>query len=138
MSRVQTLDYPDYILIDLDPVECPFSKIIEAMHLVQKVLDEIKLKGYPKTTGGDGMHVFIPIEPRYTYDQARSFAEIIAQIVVGEKPDLFTTPRSVEKSRKNRVYFDYMQLSFGKTIAAPYVVRAYDGAPVATLSTGVR
>lgn len=131
MSRVQSLEYPDYILIDLDPVECPFSKIVEAMRLVKQALDEVGLMGYPKTTGGDGMHVFIPIEPRYTYEQARSFAEVISHLVLAEKPDLFTTPRSVDKRKKNRVYFDYMQLSFGKTIAAPYVVRAYDGAPVA-------
>ena len=78
------------------------------------------------------MHVFIPIEPRYTYEQARSFAEIIAQVVIGEKPELFTTPRSVAKRRKGRVYFDYLQISSAKTIAAPYVTRAYDGAPVAT------
>ena len=132
MSRVQTLDYPDYVLIDLDPVECPFSKIVEAMLLVKEVLDEIRVKGYPKTTGGDGAHVIIPIEPRYTYEQARSFAEILSQLVLARKPELFTTPRSVDKRKKNRVYFDYMQLGYGKTIAAPYVLRAYDGAPVAT------
>ena len=99
---------------------------------MKDVLDEIGLKGYPKTTGGDGMHVFVPIEPRYTYEQARSFAEILSQVVIGERPDLFTTPRSVAKRRKDRVYFDYLQISSGKTIAAPYVTRAYDGAPVAT------
>jgi bifunctional non-homologous end joining protein LigD len=131
MSRVQTLEFPDYVLIDLDPVECPFDKIVEAMLLVKGVLDEIGLKGYPKTTGGDGMHVFIPVEPRYTYEQARSFAEILSQLVIAENPNLFTTPRSVDKRKKNRVYFDWMQISSGKTIAAPYVVRAYDGAPVA-------
>jgi bifunctional non-homologous end joining protein LigD len=132
MSSIETLDYPDYILIDLDPQECTFDRIIEAMGLVKDVLDEIGLKGYPKTTGGDGMHVFIPVEPRYTYEQARSFAEIISQVVIGERPELFTTPRSVAKRRKGRVYFDYLQISSAKTIAAPYVTRAYDGAPVAT------
>ena len=110
----------------------PFDKILDAMGLVKDVLDEIGLKGYPKTTGGDGMHVFVPVEPRYTYEQARSFAEIVSQVVIGQKPDLFTTPRSVAKRRKGRVYFDYLQISSGKTIAAPYVMRAYDGAPVAT------
>jgi bifunctional non-homologous end joining protein LigD len=74
MSRVQSLDCPDYVLIDLDPVECPFAKIVEAALLVKQVLDRIKLNGYPKTTGGDGMHVCIPIESRYTYEQARTFA----------------------------------------------------------------
>lgn len=132
MSRVETLDYPDFILIDLDPMECPFEKIVEAAGLVKNVLKEIGMKGYPKTTGGDGMHVYIPIEPRYTYEQARSFAEIISQVVIGERPELFTTPRSVAKRRKGRVYFDYLQISSSKTIAAPYVTRAYDRAPVAT------
>jgi bifunctional non-homologous end joining protein LigD len=78
------------------------------------------------------MHIFVPIEPKYTYEQARSFAEILSQLVVSENPDLFTTPRSVAKRRKNRVYFDYLQISSSKTIASPYVLRAYDGAPVAT------
>lgn len=132
MSRIQSLDYPDYILIDLDPQECSFELIIEAAQLVKEVLDEIGLKGYPKTTGGDGLHIFVPVEPRYTYDQARSFAEIVATIVIGRNSNLFTTPRSVSKRRKGRVYFDWMQVSYGKTIAAPYVLRAYDGAPVAT------
>lgn len=132
MSRVETLDFPDYILIDLDPQECAFDRIIEAMRIVKDVLDEIGLKGYPKTTGGDGMHVFVPVEASYTYEQARSFAEILAQVVIGERQELFTTPRSVAKRRKGRVYFDYLQISSAKTIAAPYVTRAYDGAPVAT------
>lgn len=132
MSRIETLDYPDYILIDLDPQECSFEKILDAMRLVKEVLDEIGLQGYPKTTGGDGMHVFVPVEPKYTYEQARTFAEILSQVVIGLRPELFTTPRSVSKRRKGRVYFDYLQISSAKTIAAPYVTRAYDGAPVAT------
>lgn len=132
MSRIETLEYPDYILIDLDPQECPFDKIIDAMLLTREVLDEIDLKGYPKTTGGDGMHIFVPVEPRYTYEQCRTFAEILSTVVISRKPDLFTTPRAVAKRRKNRVYFDYLQISSAKTIAAPYVLRAYDGAPVAT------
>jgi bifunctional non-homologous end joining protein LigD len=132
MSRVQSLDYPDYILINLDPQECKFEMIIQAMLLVKGVLDDLSLAGYPKTTGGDGMHIFVPVEPRYSYEQVRSFAEILSRIVTTEQPDLFTTPRSVAKRRKGRVYFDYLQISSGKTIAAPYVLRAYDGAPVAT------
>jgi len=99
---------------------------------VKRLLDRIELAGYPKTTGGDGMHVYIPIEPIYSYEEARAFAELIARLVIAEKPHLFTTPRSVAKRERNRVYFDYLQISKSKTIAAPYVLRAYDGAPVAT------
>jgi bifunctional non-homologous end joining protein LigD len=132
MSRSQSLDNPDFILIDLDPQECPFEMIVEAALLVKKTLDRIGLTGYPKTTGGDGMHVYIPIEPIYTYEEARTFADLISRVVIAEKKDLFTTPRSVQKRQKNRVYFDYLQIGKSKTIAAPYVLRAYPGAPVAT------
>jgi Predicted eukaryotic-type DNA primase len=132
MSRIGSLDCPDYVLIDLDPQECGYDKIVEAALLVHEKLEAIGIEGYPKTTGGDGMHIFIPLDPRYTYEQVRSFAEILSTLVVGEAPDLFTTPRAVAKRRKGRVYFDYLQISSAKTIAGPYVVRAYDGAPVAT------
>ncbi len=132
MSRFEHLDNPDFILIDLDPQECPFEMIVEAALLVKKLLDRIGLTGYPKTTGGDGMHVYIPIEPVYSYEEARTFAELIARLVIAEKPQMFTTPRSVAKRQRNRVYFDYLQIGKSKTIAAPYVLRAYPGAPVAT------
>ncbi len=132
MSRTGTLDNPDFILIDLDPQDCEYDKIVEAALLVRRTLDKLELEGYPKTTGGDGMHVYIPVEPQYTYEQTKSFAEVIARLAAAERPDLFTTPRSVEKRQKNKVYFDYLQNGEGKTIAAPYVARAYAGAPVAT------
>jgi bifunctional non-homologous end joining protein LigD len=132
MSRIGSLDKPDYILIDLDPQGCEYPKIVEAALLVKEKLDAIGLKGYPKTTGGDGMHVFIPIKAEYSYETARHFAEVIARMLAAERPDLFTTPRSVEKREKNKVYFDYMQIAESKTISAPYVARAYDGAPVST------
>ncbi len=132
MSRFEHLDNPDFILIDLDPQECPFEMIVDAALLVKSLLDRIGLTGYPKTTGGDGMHVYIPIEPVYSYDQARTFAELIARLVIAERPHLFTTPRSVSRRQRNRVYFDYLQIGKSKTIAAPYVLRAYPGAPVAT------
>ena len=120
------------MLIDLDPQDCPFDLIVEAALMVKRVLDKIGLAGYPKTTGGDGMHVYIPVEPIYSYEETRTFAELISRIVVHEKPQMFTTPRSVSKRQKNRVYFDYLQNGKSKTIAAPYVLRAYEGAPVAT------
>ncbi|HYX52760.1 MAG TPA: DNA ligase D [Candidatus Limnocylindrales bacterium] len=132
MSRLGTLENPDFILIDLDPYHCAFDRIIEAAQLVRQKLDLIGLRGYPKTTGGDGMHVYIPLEPHYTYAQSRSFAEILARWVIAERPELFTTPRNVAARQKGKVYFDWMQNAEGKTISAPYVVRAYPGAPVAT------
>lgn len=132
MSRIASLEHPDFILIDLDPQECTYDKIVEAALLVRQKLDILELTGYPKTTGGDGMHIYIPIEPEYSYEQARSFAEIISRVLATERPDLFTTARAVSKREKGRVYFDWMQISSAKTISAPYVLRAYPGAPIAT------
>ncbi len=132
MSRSGSLEHPDFILIDLDPQECSYDLIVEAALVVKGILDQIGLAGYPKTTGGDGMHVYIPIEPVYSFEEARAFAELIARLVTHEKPHLFTTPRMVAKRQRNRVYFDYLQIGKSKTIAAPYVLRAYEGAPVAT------
>ncbi len=132
MSRVGSLENPDFILIDLDPQECGYDKIVEAALLVKEKLDAIGLKGYPKTTGGDGMHIYIPMKPGYTYAMARQFAEVISMLLAAQRPDLFTTPRSVEKREKNKVYFDWMQIAESKTISAPYVARAYKGAPVST------
>jgi bifunctional non-homologous end joining protein LigD len=132
MSRMPHLDNPDFILIDLDPMECPFDLIVDAALMVKAVLDTIGLAGYPKTTGGDGLHVYIPVHPVYSFEETRTFAELIARVVQSQKPEMFTTPRSVAKRQRNRVYFDYLQNGKSKTIAAPYVLRAYPHAPVAT------
>ncbi len=132
MSRIGSLDNPDYILIDLDPHGCEFDRIVEAAQLVRRRLEVLGLEGYPKTTGGDGMHLYIPIEPEYSFAQARSFAEVLARLMASERPDLFTTPRSLARRQTGKVYFDYMQIGEGKTISAPYVLRAHPGAPVAT------
>jgi bifunctional non-homologous end joining protein LigD len=132
MSRSPTLDNPDFVLIDLDPQDCPYDMIVEAALLVREKLEAIGLKGYPKTTGGDGMHIYIPLEPVYSYEESRTFAEILAHLVQRDRPELFTTPRAVSKRQKGRVYFDWVQNGKTKTIAAPYVLRAYPGAPVAT------
>ena len=126
------LDRPDYVLIDLDPQECSFDKIVEATLAVKKILDRIGLTGYPKTTGGDGMHVYVPVEPVYSFEETRNFADLISRLAARQEPNLFTAPRTVSKRQKDRVYFDYLQNASSKTIAAPYVLRAYPGAPVAT------
>ena len=131
-SRIGSLDRPDWMLLDLDPVEASYDLLVDAALLIRGILKELGLTGYPKTTGGDGMHIYVPLDPVYTFEQVRNFAEILSHIAVDREPNLFTTPRSVEKRKKNRVYFDYLQIGSGKTISAPYVIRAFNGAPVAT------
>ena len=131
-SRIGSLDKPDWMLLDLDPVEASYDLIVDAALLIREILSGLGLTGYAKTTGGDGMHIYVPLDPIYTFEQVRNFAEILSHLAVDREPSLFTTPRSVEKRKKNRVYFDYLQIGSGKTISSPYVVRAYNGAPVAT------
>ena len=132
MSRVDSIDSPDFVLIDLDPYQCGYGKIVEAARLVRDVLNSIGLIGYPKTTGGDGMHIYIPLQPVYTYEDSRNFAELLARLAIAERPGLFTTPRSVAQRQPGRVYFDTQQNGKSKTVAAPYSARAYPHAPVST------
>jgi bifunctional non-homologous end joining protein LigD len=132
MSRIGSLEHPDYLLIDLDPQDCPYSKIVEAALLIRSQLDRAELESFPKTTGGDGLHLYVPLVPEYSYEQVRAFAELLSAMVTHQRPDLFTTPRAVAKREKGKVYFDWQQIAQGKTISAPYVVRAHPGAPVAT------
>ena len=132
LSRVGSLEFPDYLMLDLDPYHCGFDRVVEAAQLVRRKLGDLELEGYPKTTGGDGMHIYVPIANVYTYEQVRTFAEIVARLAISEKPHLFTTPRSTAQREKGRVYFDYLQIAWSKTISAPYVLRAHPGAPVAT------
>ena len=113
-------------MIDLDPQDCPYEKIVEAAHVVKAKLDLAELESYPKTTGGDGMHIFVPLAAVYSYEQVRSLAELLSHLVAGERPDLFTTPRAVAKRDKGKVHFDWTSRSReSKTISAPCVLRAY-------------
>ncbi|HET9283626.1 MAG TPA: DNA ligase D [Candidatus Angelobacter sp.] len=132
MCRLGSLEHPDFILIDLDPYHCGYDCIVEAARLIHDKLRLIGLQGYPKTTGGNGIHIYVPVEPIYEFNQTRAFAEVLARWVAAERPDLFTTPRTVSAREKGKVYFDYLQNASAKTISAPYVLRAHAGAPVAT------
>ena len=132
MSRWPNLDAPDFVLIDLDAKDATFEQILEAALHVHELLRQIGLEGYPKTTGGDGMHVYVPVAPQYTFEHTKTFAELIARILAVQHPATFTTPRAKAERQKGRVYFDWVQNGRGKTISAPYVVRPKAGAPVAT------
>jgi bifunctional non-homologous end joining protein LigD len=132
MSRLASLESPDYLLIDLDPYQCSYEKVMEAALLTRGILDRCELASYPKTSGGDGFHICIPLHHGYTYAQVRRFAELLSLAVQDQQPDLFTTPRSVQKRQAGKVYFDYLQIVKGKTLASVYSVRAHDGAPVST------
>ena len=87
-----------YLVSNRERRKALFRDLVKSLlSTYKKKLDLLELEGYPKTTGGDGLHVYIPIEPVYTYEEARTFAELIARLVIAERPEMFTTPRSVSK-----------------------------------------
>jgi bifunctional non-homologous end joining protein LigD len=130
-SRAQALDRPDWCIIDLDPKEAPFAHVVRLAGAVRALCEDLGLPSYPKTTGQKGLHVLLPLGGQLTHEQARTLGELIARAVEAELPGLSTTARALS-ARGGRVYLDYLQNGYGKTIAAPYTVRPRPGAPVST------
>jgi bifunctional non-homologous end joining protein LigD len=128
-SRVGSLERPDWCVVDLDPKEAPFAHVVRIARALHDLCDEIELPSHPKTTGQRGLHVLVPLGGQLTHEQSRSLGELLARAIEAELPDISTTARAVG-SRGGRVYLDFMQNGFGKTIAAPYTVRPKPGAPV--------
>ena len=128
-SRVGTAEKPDYCVIDLDPEKIGFEKVIETANVVKKVLDELNIDCYCKTSGSTGLHIYIPLGAKYTYDQSRQLAELIVQFVHHEIPGITSLERSPAK-RQRKVYLDYLQNRTIQTLAAPYSLRPKDGATV--------
>ena len=130
-SRVTSAERPDYCVIDLDPEKISFEKVIETANLVKKVLDELGIDSYCKTSGSTGLHIYIPLGAKYNYDQSRQLAELIVQIVHDEIP-AFTSLERSPKKRQKMVYLDFLQNRTIQTLAAPYSLRPKDGATVST------
>lgn len=130
-SRVDSVDFPDYMVIDLDPLECPFQYVIDCALMIHEILLSIDVPHYVKTSGATGLHLFIPVGTRYTFEQVRQFSLLICTLVNNRLPAITSLER-VPQKRKGRVYLDYLQNSKGKTMAAPYSIRPKDGAPVST------
>jgi bifunctional non-homologous end joining protein LigD len=130
-SRCADLDHPDYFFFDLDPSEgTEFSVAVRIALALHEKLRELGLPVFLKTSGATGIHMYVPVEPVYTYEQLRTFAEIVAQFVTTEHPNLVTNERSVARRPAGRILIDVHQNAYGRPLAAPYVVRAFPKAPV--------
>ncbi len=130
-SRVDRAERPDFVLFDLDPSpDVGFAETVEVALLVKQALDAFGLVGFPKTSSAEGMHVLVPVERRYTYDDTRQFAEIVAGAIARTHRGLATTEWT--KSKRRGVLIDANQNGEGKTIASAYSVRPRPGAPVST------
>jgi bifunctional non-homologous end joining protein LigD len=132
-SRYPDLEHPDYFFFDLDPSEgTEFSVVVTIAKALYEKLDELKLNVFLKTSGATGIHLYLPVEPVYSYEQLRTFAEIVARMVSAEHSNLITNERTVTKRPAGRVLIDVHQNAQGRPLAAPYVVRAFPNAPVST------
>ncbi|MFL5967684.1 MAG: DNA ligase D [Gaiellaceae bacterium] len=130
-SRVDKPERPDFVLFDLDPSpDVGFKETVQVALLVKQALDAFGLVGFPKTSSAEGMHVLVPVERRYTYDDTRQFAEIVAGAIARTHRGLATTEWT--KSKRRGVLIDANQNGEGKTIASVYSVRPRPGAPVST------
>ncbi|WP_242928782.1 DNA ligase D [Pontibacter vulgaris] len=130
-SRIANLEKPDYLVIDLDPDENPYDEVVEVALVTKEILDKAGAESFVKTSGATGMHIYVPLGAKYTFEQAKQFAFSVAQLAHNRLPELTSLERN-PKDRRNQVYLDYLQNAIGQTVAAPYSARPRAGATVST------
>ena len=129
-SRVESDDNPDWCVLDLDPdTTNSFEQVIVTAQTIKQILDDSGIPGYCKTSGSTGIHIYIPLGAKYTYDQSQLFAKWIAIQAQEQLPD-FTSIERMTRNRKGELYIDYLQNRPKATLAAPYSVRPKPGATV--------
>ncbi|MCE7066340.1 non-homologous end-joining DNA ligase [Dyadobacter sp. CY326] len=130
-STTSKLDYPDYIVMDIDPSDNnTFEEVIDVALVIKDLIDQTGMTGFCKTSGSSGLHIYIPFGKKYTFDESRSFAEILATMVTERLPETTTLERSLSKRKKNQIYVDYLQNRVAQTLASAYSVRPKPGATV--------
>jgi len=131
-ARTRNLDRPDRLIFDLDPDEkLRWPDVVAAVNLLRTLLEELGLRGYPKTTGGKGLHVVLPVRPTLTWEDAKAFTRAVADFLARTFPDRFIAT-AAKNRRDGRIFIDYLRNARGATAVAPYAVRARRNAPVAT------
>ena len=131
-SRLPNLTEPDQVIFDLDPGDqATFSDVLQAALHLREALDQLGLRGYPKTSGGRGLHVYLPLAPGHTFDGVRSWVKTLAEQLAARHPDLIAVAHG-HTHRGRKVTIDHAQNSIGRNTAAPYSVRALPRAPVST------
>jgi bifunctional non-homologous end joining protein LigD len=128
-SRIGSIERPDWLVLDLDPKGAPFRKVVKVARVLHQILQEIGLESFIKTSGASGLHILVPLGRRYTHEQSKDFARLLAMIGVETVPDIATVARSLA-ARGGKVYIDFGQNGHGVTIAAPFTARPVPGATV--------
>ena len=130
-STIKKLHNPTWFVFDLDPGEkVEFDTICEVALSARDIISDLRLESYAKTSGSRGIHIYVPIKPEYTYEQVADLAAAIAKMVADEKPKSATVERGKAKRKKEQIYVDHLQNSYGKSVVAPYSVRPRSGAAV--------
>lgn len=130
LSSIPHLKCPDFAVFDLDPMEkATYEDVCRAALLIRELLGRFKLRCYPKLSGATGLQIYLPLKPVYTYLQARAFVESVCRRAHAALPRITTIERKIEQ-RGGKLYLDYLQNVFGKTLAAVYSPRPRPGAPV--------
>ncbi|MGH2810853.1 MAG: DNA polymerase domain-containing protein, partial [Actinomycetota bacterium] len=131
-SRWPDLDEPDFAVLDLDPHEpISFDETKRVALLVKVLLDRLELVGFPKTSGGAGIQIFIPLAAGHTFEEVRAFCAAMGGLLRAAYPQGVTLEPQKPK-RAGKVFIDVDQNAKGQTLVAPYSVRPYPGAPVST------
>jgi len=128
-STVEKPDNPTFCIIDLDPDQNSFDQVIETAQVTKRLLDDMGVPSYCKTSGSTGLHIYIPLGNKYTYEQSKEFARALVTLVNQELPDITSIERIV-KNREGKIYLDFLQNRPHATIAAAYSVRPKPGATV--------
>ena len=128
-SRVQSPGNPDWCIIDLDPDKTTFNQVIETAQVTRKLLESCGIPCYCKTSGSTGLHIYIPMGAKYSYEESKEFGRLIATIVHRELPKSTSIERLVS-NRKGKMYIDFLQNRPQATLAAPYSLRPKPGATV--------
>ncbi len=132
LSRLATVDRPDFAVFDLDPADgASWEQVVAVAQLLKVALDGLGLDGLVKTSGATGLHVYVPIEPIYEYRRVRKLVETVGRLLVAANPDDVTMEWDIPR-RAGKVFIDHNQNVGGKTIASVYSVRPRPGAPVST------
>ena len=127
-ARSGTLERPDWLVLDLDPKGAPFAHVVQVARSLHRILDELELPSHVKTSGATGLHILIPLGRRYTHEECKTFARVLASLAMEANPEISTLARPLH-ARGGKVYIDWGQNGHGITIVAPYSLRPIAGAP---------
>jgi bifunctional non-homologous end joining protein LigD len=126
-ARSGSLERPDWLVLDLDPKGAPFAHVVQVARSLHRILEELELPSYPKTSGASGLHILIPLGRRYTHEECKTFARLLASLGLEANPEIATLARPLH-ARGGKVYIDWGQNGHGVTIVAPYSLRPVPGA----------